>query len=140
MARVISNLNIVDRNTDIPFFPSITWNFTNSDIISSLDQLNGPSSLYTFSWIQAFFNPIELTGLPQLAIWAGGYQSDGVTPLLNGITFAYSGERINIKGQVLFTTGLNQRGQTVSSTPIGSTQATDPATDLLLVTAYGGMS
>ncbi len=130
----IQSLNITDRNTDIPFFPSITWNYTNTDIISSLDQLNGAFFLDTFSWIQAFFDATQLTVAPQLAIWTGDRRANG-TPILSGITFAYSGERINIKGQGLFTTGTNIRGQTVTSTPIGATIETD----LLLVTAYGGM-
>ena len=131
----IQNLSLTDRNTDIPFFPSLTWNFTNSDIITTLSQLQGVQPYNTFNWIQAFFNAASIAVAPQLAIWGGGYHSDGITPILSGITFAYSGERINIKGQVLFTTGTNIRGQTVNSTPIGST----PTADLLLVTAYGGM-
>lgn len=124
------DLNIIDRNTEMPFFPSITWSFLNSDIITTL-----PGNFVApFTWIQAFFDP-TLSVAATLAIWNGLYQSDGVTPMLNGIRFAYSGERINIKGIALFSTGTDRRGATVTSVPIGSSLTTQ----LSQVIAYGGM-
>jgi len=125
------SLSPEQNNASVPFYPSITWNYLNADIYSSVSQIKG---ILTFSWIQAFFDPTALTVNPELAIWTGKYLSDGVTPLLNGVRFAYSGERINMKGCALFTTGTNIRGQTVTSTPIGAT----PASNLLKVIAYGG--
>jgi hypothetical protein len=125
MASTISNLSISDRNTDVPFFPNITFNFTNSDF--------GVQGIPTFSWIQAFFDS-TFTGIPTLVVGVG-YDNSG-NLIVSQVRFAYSGERINIKGQGIYTTGTNIRGQTVTSTPIGSTLTTD----LTQVIAYGGMN
>lgn len=128
MASSLSNLSISDRNTDIPFFPNITYNFLSSDfgVVSP--------SIPTFSWIQAFFDS-SFIGIPSLCIGTGAFDAAG-NPIVSRVRFAYSGERINIKGQSIYDSGMNSRGQTVSSSPIGATLTTD----LLEVIAYGGMS
>jgi hypothetical protein len=134
MADTSNLLSVNQNNGSVPFFPSYTWNYLNADIFTSATQKN--QFLLTFSWIQAFFDPTAITVIPQLAIWSGHYLPDGITPLLNGVRFGYSGERINIKGNALFATGTNVRGQTVISTPIN---AASPSDSLSQVIAYGGM-
>lgn len=128
MATSLVNLSISDRNTDIPFFPNLTYNFLNADfgVVSP--------SIPTFNWIQAFFDS-TFTGIPTLCIGTGGFNSAGA-PIVSQVRFAYSGERINIKGQSIYASGVNIRGQTVTSTPIGAVLTTD----LIQVIAYGGMN
>jgi hypothetical protein len=121
----ISNLNVTDRNTDIPFFPSLTWNLTNSDF--------GDKTLLTFNYIQAFFDP-TLTLTPYLCVYSGNNDDSG-NPILSQIRFAYSGEKVQIKAKGIFSTGTNIRGQTVTSLAIGAT----PTTQFSEVVAYGGM-
>lgn len=128
------DLNITQNNASIPFYPSQTWRYLNADILTATPGMTNLEFQKVFSWIQAFFDT-TLTVAPTLAIWSGEFQSDGVTPVLNEVQFAYSGERINIKGVALVSTGTNIRGQTVSSVPIGSTLTTQ----LTKVIAYGGM-
>lgn len=125
----LSNLSVTDRNTDIPFFPNVTYNLFAADfgVINS-------TLIPTFSWIQAFFD-VSLAAAPYLCIYTGYNDSLG-NPIVSRIRFAYSGERINIKGCGIAATGTNIRGQTVSSTPIGDILASD----LTEVIAYGGMS
>lgn len=120
-----SALSLTDRNTDIPFFPSSTWNLVSNDF--------GKINLPTFSWIQAFYDA-SLAAEPLLAIFTGNFTDAGV-PILSEVRFAYSGERINIKGSGIFVSGLNNRGQAVSSTTIG----VNPVADLSRVIAWGGM-
>ena len=120
----LSGLSVTDRNTDIPFFPNQTWNLVSADF--------GMTNLPTFNYIQAFYDP-SLTEVPQLALFTGSYSAPGV-PILSLVRFAYSGERIQIKGSGIFLTGVNIRGQSISSTQIGST----PTTQLSQVIAYGG--
>lgn len=124
-ASTLSGLSVTDRNTDIPFFPNITWNLESADF--------GNIKLPTFSWIQVFFDE-SLATTPELAIFTGNFTDAGVA-ILSGVRFAYSGERVNIKGSGIFASGTNIRGQAVSSTTIGS----NPAADLQQVIAYGGM-
>ena len=109
----------------MPFFPNITWNLLQADIAA----INLP----TFNYIQAFFDE-SLAVAPELALFSGSFHDTGL-PILNLVRFAYSGDKIQIKGSGFFMTGTNIRGQTVSSIPIGSV----PTTDLLKVIAFGGM-
>lgn len=127
MANFLSGLSITDRNTDIPFFPNVTWILEEAD----LDAKNLP----TFNWIQAFYDSSTLSGTPNLAVFTGAYHDDGVTPIVAYVPFAYSGERVNIKGNGIFSTGEDIRGVTITTTPLGA----DPATDILKVVAWGGM-
>lgn len=117
-------LNIGDRNTDIPFTPSQSWILTEAD----KDTFIGP----TFGWIQAFFDN-SLGVNPELAVYAGKTNSDG-SRQANIIRFAYSGERVKFKGCGILSSGKDCRGVTIISTPIGVT----PGTDLLQVIVYGG--
>lgn len=121
----VENLSVSDRNTDMPFFPSLTWNLTNADF--------GVKTLPTFNYIQAFFDA-TLTDPPYLCVYSGNNHTDG-SPILSQVRFAYSGEKIQIKGKGIFASGTNIRDQAVTSLPIGST----PTDDLLEVIAYGGM-
>jgi hypothetical protein len=120
----IEDLSNADRNTDIPFFPNLSWNLTSSDF--------GNKGLATFNYIQAFFDN-TLDEIPYICVYAGD-RDDG-TPILSQVRFAYSGEKVQIKGKGIFESGTNIRGQAVSSTPIGDS----PTTDLSEVIAYGGM-
>lgn len=124
----LNNISIQDRNTDIPFFPNITYNLLNADY-GVIDPVNIPA----FSWIQAFFSS-TLTVAPEICVFTGAYDTAG-DPILAQVRFAYSGERINIKGLGIFASGKNWRGQAVTSTPIGDTLTSQ----LTKVIAYGGM-
>lgn len=120
------HLEVTQRNTELPFFPSISWPLIESD--------KGNFTLPTFHWIQAFFNSTTLTEEPVLAIWSGKYASDGVTKIVSPVRFAFSGERINFKGKAIVATGVDIFGNTVTSLVIGS----DATTDFSAVIAYGG--
>lgn len=121
----LEGLSTSDRNTDIPFFPNQNWNLTNADF--------GDKSLPVFNYIQAFFDE-TLQDVPYLCVYSGSDRDDG-TPVLSQVRFAYSGERVQIKGKGIFASGTNVRNQSVTSLPIGNA----PTTDLLEVIAYGGM-
>lgn len=125
---LLSNISVTDRNTDIPFFPNITYNLLNADY-----GIIDPVAIPAFSWIQAFFDS-TLGVAPEICVFTGAFDTLGA-PILSQVRFAYSGERINIKGSGIFATGKNWRGQTVTSTPIGSTLNAN----LTKVIAYGGM-
>lgn len=133
MADTSNYLNVAQNNASIPFYTSYTWDYLNSDIFTTPAQKN--QFLLTFSWIQAFFSN-TITVVPELVIWSGHYLPDGVTPLVSAIPFAFSGERVNVKGCALFATGTNVRGQTVTCVPINTAA---PTTSLTKVTAWGGM-
>lgn len=125
MPETIEQISVTSRNTELPFFPNATYNLLEAD--------KGKIDLPAFSWIQAFFDA-TFSGTPQLAIFTGYTFPDG-SPLLSLVRFAYSGERINIKGSGIFASGQNVRNQAVISTVIGAV-LTD---DLSQVIAYGGM-
>lgn len=132
-----SLITIGCRNTEVPFFPSYTWQFLNTDLQAGQNVTLWTSTLSNttgaFNWIQAFFSP-QLTVAPQLVIYSGNTNSDGT---LQGslIQFAYSGEIKKIKGIGLFTSAKDIRGVIQTSTPIGATATTQ----LSGVTAYGGL-
>ncbi len=128
LGSTLSNISVTDRNTDIPFFPNITYNFLNADY-DVIDPIDIPA----FSWIQAFFDSGLLVA-PTICVYTGN-RDENDDPILSQVRFAYSGERINIKGMGIFSTGKNWRGQTVTSVPIGAATTTN----LLQVIAYGGM-
>lgn len=119
-------INITSRNTDLPFFPNFTYELFEAD--------KDNKDIPTFTWIQAFFDS-TLSVAPELAIFSGSNFEDTNLPILSLVRFAYSGERINIKGRGIFTTGKNIRGQTVKSIGIG----TIVTTQFSQVIAYGGM-
>lgn len=125
----IQQIDVLSRNTELPYFPNFTWDFLDAD----LDNKNLDTC---FTWIQAFYDSTQIAdGIAKLVIWSGHYFSDKVTPILSEVCFSYSGERVHCKGKALFTTGLNCRGQTVTTSAIDSG---DP-TAISKVTAYGGM-
>lgn len=119
-------LNIGDRNTELPFFPSENWDLLEAD--------KGNITLPTFNWIQAFYDVTQLSATPELAVWSGNNDVNG-NPIVNRVRFPFSGAMIPFKGKAIFSSGTNIRGQTVTSAPIGNT----PTTDLLKVVAWGGM-
>ncbi len=121
-----SQLNALDKNILIPFFPSGSWELKIANVVSDNTKIPA-STLPYFNYIQAFF-PTE-TSTAILAIFAGKYHANG-TPIVSPVRFAYSGERVNIKGQLILTTGTDILGYTVTSTTIGS--------DITNVYAYGG--
>ena len=124
---VVQSFSVVTRNTNVPFFPQ--WNYP----LFEADK--GNISLPAFSWIQAFFDSAELTVLPQLVIYSGTDESGANTPIYSVVQFAYSGERVNVKGQGIVASATDIRGNSIASTPIGSTHTSD----LLQVFAWGGM-
>lgn len=119
-----NQLDIQNRNTDIPFTSSCSWSLTEGD----KDTFFG----LTFGWIQAFFD--DTLGVnPELVISSGKLNSDN-SKQGNLIRFAYSGERVKFKGNGILSEADDCRGITIASTHIGNTGTTD----LLKVIAYGG--
>ena len=123
-------LNVTDRNTEMPFFPSTSWTLTQSDLTA------GTTSGFkdTFTWIQVFFDAESLTAPAQLVVYSGKPNQDG-SPQCNLVRFAYSGEMKPFKGQAIVASGDDVRGDTWTSTPIGD----DADTELSQVIVYGSM-
>ncbi len=122
-----NQISVTSRNTELPFFPNFTYELLEAD-------KGNITTVPAFSWIQAFFDPLLLSVPAQLAIFNGHFFDDDL-PILSLVRFAYSGERINIKGRGIFVSGKNVRQQVVNSTPIGAIGGSD----LSQVIAYGGM-
>lgn len=108
----------------IGFFPSSSWELTQSDF--------GNSRLWTFNWLQAFWDTNDFAETPQLVV---AINSDAGDLIANLVRFSYSGERIPIKGKVILASGTDRRGNSISSTPINAGSPTD---SLSQVIAYGG--
>lgn len=113
-------------NSQVPYFPSAAWELTASDF--------GKQDLWVFNWIQAFWDANDLNVPPILVISNGDTATNG-TLIANAIQFAYSGERINVKGKIILVTGVNRRGTTVNSLPINASSPTDSFSKVI---AYGG--
>jgi len=110
-ANVIKNqIDIRDRNTDIPFTPSYTYSFLEADKDTFFK--------IPFHWIQAFFVPTGFTANPELVIYGGELNANN-SKQGSLVRFAYSGERIKIKGLGILSTAADCRGVTVTSIPIG---------------------
>ena len=120
-----SPLNIADRNTDMPFFPSSWWELTNSDY--------GVTNLRTFNWIQAFYDE-SLGTPPTICVFSGETNASG-QPVLSEIEFAFSGQMVPTKGLAIFASGVDWRGNAVTSLDIGN----NPTTDFTRVRVAGGM-
>lgn len=105
---------------DIGFFPTSTWELTDTDY---------GKSIATFNWVQAFWDS-SYTGMQPHLVFSTG--NDSVASV---VYFAYSGERIPFKSKVLLQTGTDRRNQTVTSTPIDAGSPTD---SLSKVVVYGG--
>lgn len=132
MPQLKSDLNIEQKNSLLPYFSSSTWNLTNADFLPGDEPVLSNNKLPTFNWIQAFFDS-TLGVAPRLAVWSGRVDDDGL-PVISNVRFAYSGDKVEIKGTAIMTSGTDRRGITVTSTPIGSTLNAD----LTEVIAFGG--
>lgn len=120
-------LNLSNRNTELPFFPSHSWQFFQADYTTNP---NTP----TFNYIQAFFDADQLTTQPQVVVYSGQQDQNG-NKIYSCVPFAYSGQMVPFKGKYLINSGGDLRGDSHQSTPIGN----DATTDLISVWAYGGM-
>lgn len=127
MAKTTTTIDINSRNTEVPYFPSSGYELFNADF--------GDVTLPTFNWIQATFDAAAITVSPQLVVWSGDIDPDTGAYISTLVLFAYSGERINFKGKAILATGTDVRGNSITSTPIGATAASD----LARVLTYGGM-
>jgi hypothetical protein len=122
----IKDIAITAPNNEVPFFPSSAWELTNADF--------GNQQLFTFNWIQAFWDSNDLAEDPVLVISNGDLAADG-SLIASAIQFAFSGERINVKGKIILATGTDRRGVTVNSLPIDAGSPTDSFSKVI---AYGG--
>lgn len=123
MTSKIQDLDVNESNNLVPLFPSNSWNLTQADA--------GDQTKPTFNWIQAFFDP-TFSGVPFLLVWSGNYADDN-TPIVSPVPFAYSGESKIFKGKVLYATGKDRFGNTLTATVIGAS----PTTQITSVFAYG---
>lgn len=126
-------LSLDDNNKELPYFSSSSWNLKNTDFLNGSLPILSNNKLPVFNWIQAFFDS-TLAVVPYLAIWSGATDSTTGLPIVNKVRFAYSGDKVEVKGVAILTSGTDLRGDTVTSTPIGATLTTD----LLEVIAWGG--
>lgn len=113
-------------NTQVPFFPSYTWELTESDF--------GNVQLWTFNWVQAFWDVTNFVGTPNLVVSTGERSASG-NIIASLIRFAYSGQSIPIKGKIILATGTDRRGNTVTSIPIDAGSPTDSFSQVIV---YGG--
>jgi hypothetical protein len=122
----VQDISIQVPNYEVPYFPSYSWGLTNSDF--------DVKNLYTFNWIQAFWDSNDLGVDPILVVSNGDTDSSG-NLIVSAIQFAFSGQMINFKGKMILSSGDDRRGVTVTSLPIN---AAAPTTSFLKVIAYGG--
>jgi len=134
MTSTLVPLNIEQNNASVPYFASMTWNYENSDILVTPAAVANLDSRLTFSYIQAFYNS-GLTSTPTLAIWSGKRRPDG-SLILNEVQFAFSGDRVQIKGIAIMSTGTDIRDKTVSSLAINPAS---PTNSFSKVKGWGGM-
>lgn len=113
-------ISISNRNTDVPFFPSISWELTADDY--------GVNTLLTFNWIQAFVDTASFSGPIYLVVQG---EDDEFQSL---IRFPYSGACMQFKARTILASGFDWRGNAITATPIGDNEATD----IVQVIAYGG--
>lgn len=112
-------ISINNRNTDVPFFFSNSWQLTADDY---------GVSLLTFNWLQAFVDTTLFSG-PIYLVYQGvdnAYQSI--------LRFPYSGAIMPVKGNVILASGTDWRGNAITATPIGDNESTE----IIEVIAYGG--
>jgi hypothetical protein len=120
-----NDLNINESNREVPFFPSKSW------IITTTDYDDISLTLPAFMWVQAFFDATVLANA-QLAVWGGKYNPNN-TIQANIVRFAYSGQMIMFKGKGILTSGIDFRGTTITSTPLGANP-----NELSQIIVYGG--
>lgn len=113
---------------DIGFFPTSTWQLTEANY--------GVLTLPTFNWVQAFWDTTDLGASiqPALVVSMGHTDSDS-NLICNYVPFAYSGERVPIKGKIIVASGVDRFGNAITATPIDAGSPTD---SLILVMAHGG--
>ncbi len=114
-----NQIDINNRNTDVPFFPSNSWELTADDY--------GNEKLQTFNWIQAFVDD-SFSGPIYLVVQGRDEEFQSL------IRFPYSGAMVPFKGKSILDSGTNWRGTAITGTPIGSNEATD----IVEVIVYGG--
>lgn len=114
-----NQIDITNRNTDVPFFPSNSWELTAADY--------GNELLQTFNWIQAFVDD-AFSGPIYLVVQGANEEFQSL------IRFPYSGAMVQFKGKSILATGTNWRGTAITATLIGA----DEATEIVEVIAYGG--
>lgn len=112
-------ISISNRNTDVPFCPSISWNLDQTDY--------GNETLLTFNWIQAFVDT-SFSGQIKLVVQGENEEFQSL------IRFPYSGALMPFKGRSILASGVDWRGRAITSTPIGS----NAGTEIAEVIAYGG--
>lgn len=127
----IQGIKGTDRNTELPFFPSLGYYVVQSNVtaVTAATLLPQP-----FMWLEAYYNYSVFTGFPVLAVWTGGFTAANV-PYVTPVQFAYPGQPKHIKGIAIVTSGVDLNGNTITSTVIGATEATQ----IQQVIAYGGM-
>jgi hypothetical protein len=129
----MEQINKIDPNITIPFIPSVSWEILSTDVIDPQT-----TSVYSkkgnyFSYIQAFFDAAQVTNAI-LAVYSGHDDASG-NPIVSPVRFAFSGERVQFKGIFILTEGQDINGNTITSTVIGNTSATD----ITSAYAYGGV-
>lgn len=112
-------ISISNRNTDVPFCPSISWNLDQNDY--------GNETLLTFNWIQAFVDT-SFSGQIRLVVQGENEEFQSL------IRFPYSGALMPFKAKSILASGVDWRGKVITSTPIGS----NAGTEIAEVIAYGG--
>lgn len=121
MTQNVNDIQLIGENGLISFLPSSSWNIAAADY--------DKNTKAPFSWLQVFWDTATFTDTPVLAVWSGQYQTDGTTPLVNPVYFAFPGERVFFKGKIIYTTGTDRYGNTITSTPFASLER---------IVAYGG--
>jgi len=112
--------SITDRNTDIPFFPSVSWELTADDY--------GNNTLPTFFWIQAFVDTESFTGPINVVVQGADNEYQSI------VRIPYSGAMVPFKGKTILASGTDFRGNELTATPIGD----DESTDIVELRVYGG--
>jgi len=121
-----NQINKSDPNITLPFYPSSSWELKAANVISDNTKISA-NALPFFNYIQAFFGAGVTNAT--LAIFSGNYFDDE-TPIVSPVRFAFSGERVNFKGQLILASGKDILGNTITTTAIGS--------GITNVYAYGG--
>ncbi len=131
----VTDLQAQTTNNLIPLCPSTGASILQENVQLAADGLkvNDATNLFSFNWIQAFWDTEVFVGIPILAVYAGAMADNG-DPIVVPIQFAYSGERVYFHGKLIFDEGVDRLGNTIVSTPIG--EAADSNISALFI--YGG--
>lgn len=118
-------------NPELPFFPTYSWEITDADYYVFTTE----TALYPFMWVQAFFDAAQLTVIPTLVFSSGQRDPESNVLICSQVCFPFSGALMPFKGQYFIETGVDRRGDTITSTPINPAA---PTTSLNKVVLYGG--